>query len=124
MFNSIKNLFAKRRKFGKNDQVITSKRSGIRTLELDKGDALLILKEDGTSTFIDSGAKQLTDADELVAMVWCYLANPEFVKILRAMFAEIIDEINVDKMRDQMTIGRSGAYTMRDKKEPADVIVE
>ena len=112
MFDKIKSLFSKK---NKNVQNVKKISNGKRLLELDKGDACLILKEDGVSIIIDSGAEQLTKADEIIAMVWCYLANPEFVKILETMFSDIVDEINSDKMRDNMTIGRSGTYAKNSK---------
>lgn len=117
MFEFLKKRFLKKVKFGDNGQSITTKFNGKRILELDQGDAVLILKNNGTSTFIDSGSEQLSEADELIAMVWCYLANPEFVRILRAMFTEVIDEINADKMRDNMAIGRMGGYAKMETEE-------
>jgi len=121
MFEFVKRIFSKRTKIGEKGQNLITKPNGKRILELDRGDAVLILKDDGTSTFIDSGYEQLSEADELIAMVWCYLANPEFVRILRAMFSEVIDEINADKMRDNMAIGRMGGYARTEEKEKTNV---
>ena len=83
---------------------------GQRYLSLDDGDSCLILKKDGRSVIVDSGDRKLSPADEIICMVLCYLANPEFVKILYSMFSEIVDEVNRDKMSDDRTVGRSGVY--------------
>ena len=112
MFEKLKSIFTKKDKQIQNVKRISKTK---RILELDEGDSCLVLKQDGTSIIIDSGAEQLTKADEITAMVWCYLANPEFVKILETMFSDIVDEINADKMRDNMTIGRSGTYAKESK---------
>ena len=116
MFAKLRSIFSKKNKQIQNVKRISKTK---RILELDEGDSCLILKQDGVSVIIDSGSEQLTKADEIVAMVWCYLANPEFVKILETMFSDIVDEINSDKMRDKMgnntTIGRSGVYAKESK---------
>src|SRR5574344_603168 len=116
MIKFIKNLFSPKNREDKS-QNVKNKSNGKRLLELDKGDACLILKENGTSIIIDSGDKQLSKADEIICMVWCYLANPEFVHILETMFSDIVDSINSDKMRDNMSIGRSGVYAKGEKDE-------
>lgn len=102
--------------FRKKEQTVKKKMNGMRIMELEPGDSCLILKENGTSIIIDSGNPQLTKADEIIAMVWCYLANPEFVKILETMFSDIVDEINSDKMRNNLTVGRSGVYAKEEEK--------
>lgn len=106
--------------FGRKTQVdesnIIYKKGDERILKLEKGDSVLILKENGKSIIIDSGDEQLSKADEIICMVWCYLANPAFVGVLKSMFSDIVDQVNADKARDQMTIGRSGKFSSDEVK--------
>lgn len=108
MVNVFKKIVGKftRRKDNEVRKTIT----GHRYISIDEGDSCLILKKDGKSVIIDSGSEQLSPSDEILLMTWCYLANPDFVKILSSMFGEIVDEVNRDKLNDRKTIGRVGVY--------------
>ena len=101
----VRNVFRK-----KTQRDIIKKNDGTRIIVMEPGDSCLILKENGKSIIVDSGSDQLNRGDEIICMVWCYLANPDFVKILDQMFSDIVDEVNADKRIDANTVGRSGSY--------------
>lgn len=111
-------LFRRFRK--KRQEQVSRGLGGQRYLALEDGDSCLILKKNGKSIIVDSGGEQLSRADEILCMVWCYLANPEFVKILDSLFSEIVDEVNRDKLSGDKAVGWSGVYAGAEEKEKGE----
>ena len=68
----------------------------VRIVELQEGDAALIIKASGKTQVVQSGMQAIQQSDRLAFMLMLYIANPEYVALLEQLFEEALDSVEAD----------------------------